>query len=71
MSMTENNTIEYPYVCQIDVSFPNSLDAKRAMQVLQVDKEPGNRVVKSFSLINKNESSSSDDDDDAVVILRV
>jgi hypothetical protein len=41
----------YPYRCQVDVSFPKPQQAEYAMKVLQVDREPGDRVVKSFSLV--------------------
>ena len=41
----------YSYACQIDVRFPNSRQAEQAVRVLQVDKEPGDRVTKSFSIV--------------------
>ena len=36
--------------CEIEITFPTSLQAQQAIQVLQVDCEPTNRVTKSFRL---------------------
>ena len=43
--MTENS-----HSCEIKVTFPTNLQATQAMQVLQVDREPTNRVSKSFRI---------------------
>jgi len=53
--LTENiiNTMEKGriYTCRIDIKFPTNLQAEQTMQVLQVDKEPGDRVIKTFSVV--------------------
>ena len=55
--------MSHPYACRIEVRFPKNEDAEQAVQGLQVDREPGDRVVKSFSVVK--------DDADAVAIMRV
>lgn len=39
------------HVCEIDVAFPTDLQAEQALQILQVDREPTDRVSKTFSLV--------------------
>ena len=41
----------YPYTCEIDVSFPTAAGAKRTRDVLSVDKELGDRVVKTIVVL--------------------
>ena len=41
----------YPYTCEIDVSFPTAASAKRTRDVLCVDKELGDRVVKTIIVL--------------------
>jgi len=43
--MTENS-----HSCEIKVTFSTNLQATQAMQILQVDREPTNRVSKSFRI---------------------
>ena len=59
--------MNYPYACRIDIRFPTHQQAEQTMQVLQVDREPGDRVVKTFSLAKTNESGSEGAD---VVVMR-
>jgi hypothetical protein len=42
-----------PHACEIRVTFPTNLQAEQTLQVLQVDKEPTNRVTKSYRLETK------------------
>jgi hypothetical protein len=42
--------MEYRYVCEIRISFPTVKHAEQTKQVLEVDQEVGERVVKSFAL---------------------
>ncbi|KAG7359863.1 transcription factor Pcc1 [Nitzschia inconspicua] len=39
------------HTCEVEVTFSTNLQAKQALQVLQVDQEPTDRVTKSFSLV--------------------
>lgn len=59
--------MNYPYACQIDIRFPTNRQAEQAIQVLQVDREPGERVVKSFSIVNAAEEEGQQ----TVAIMRV
>ena len=48
---------EYPYSCDVKISFPTDKQAEIAMKVLQVDQEVGNRVRKSFSIDSSNDEN--------------
>jgi len=54
-----------PYKCVVDVVFDSPTRAKHAMDVLSVDGELGDKVVKNFAIVS-SEGGSEDD-----VILRV
>lgn len=49
------------HVCEIYVTFPTDLQAEQALQILQVDREPTDRVSKAFALVKEesNESNGS------------
>jgi Transcription factor Pcc1 len=53
--------MSHPLKCQIDIVFPTNQQAEQALQVLQVDREPGDRVEKTFSIVQDN----------STVVLRV
>jgi len=38
------------FSCEIQVTFPTNLQAEQAMKVLRVDKEPSDRVTKTFGM---------------------
>ncbi|KAI2495126.1 hypothetical protein MHU86_19400 [Fragilaria crotonensis] len=42
----------YPYACEINVSFPTAASASRTKNVLIVDQELGNRVVKTMDVLS-------------------
>ena len=46
--------------CEIEITFPTSLQAKQAMEVLQVDQEPTTRVTKSFRLSTTAATATTD-----------
>lgn len=46
------------HVCEVLVTFPTNLQAEQAMQILQVDAEPTDRVHKSFRLENEDDAVS-------------
>jgi hypothetical protein len=48
-----------PYSCEIDISFPTAICAQQARDVLQVDEELTDSVIKSFSWIRYSESATS------------
>lgn len=54
-----------PYKCKVEVTFASPDQAKHAMDVLSVDGELGDKVVKNFALIPAEDGSEGD------VILRV
>jgi len=54
---------KYPYKCEIEVTFPSPVQARRAKSVLEVDGELGDKVIKTFSLSKSTQASSMDSDD--------
>ena len=55
-----------PYKAQVEVTFPTPTQAKHAMDVLSVDGELGDKVIKTFAIVPSAES-----DDGSGVIMRV
>ena len=47
------------HVCEIDVTFPTDLQAEQALQILQVDREPTDRVSKHFELVREEAAKDS------------
>jgi hypothetical protein len=43
----------YPYACELDIRFPTAQHAKDTMRVMEVDQELGDRVVKTFQLVDE------------------
>jgi len=48
----DTNDNNKPYKCEIDITFPTKQHAQQCMDVLSVDDEIGDRVCKSFSVID-------------------
>ena len=46
-----SKNINRPCKCTVEITFPSKRDAQRAMDVLSVDKEVGDRAAKFFTLI--------------------
>jgi hypothetical protein len=40
----------FPHACEVQVTFPTDRQAEEALQILQVDAEPTDRVTKTFRL---------------------
>ena len=54
--------INRPYKCTVEITFPSKIDAQRAMDVLSVDNEVGERAVKFFTLLPPRQRQEGDDD---------
>ena len=67
-SMSEMNETPdpRPYKAQVEVTFPTPTQAKHAMDVLSVDGELGDKVVKTFAIIPSTEEGG-----ESGVIMRV
>ena len=57
-TITKNTCVEedgprHIHACEIEVTFPTNLQAEQALQILRVDKEPTERVSKSFHLVKE------------------
>jgi hypothetical protein len=50
--LSSSTTID-KHACEIEVTFPTDLQAEQALQILQVDREPTDRVSKSFQLVSE------------------
>lgn len=53
-----------PHVCEVRVTFPTNRQAQYALQVLQVDKEPTDRVQKYMEVVYETTNDKKDDDRD-------
>jgi hypothetical protein len=54
-----STTIAARHACEIEIQFPTADQADQVMKVLQVDKEPTDRVVKSFRLIQQENGDTA------------
>ena len=60
------------HICEIEVTFPTDRQAEQALQILQVDKEPTDRVSKSFELVtNETSVDKGNEGKDTIYILKV
>ena len=55
-----------PYKAQVEVIFPTPTQAKHAMDVLSVDGELGDKVIKTFAI-----APSTEGEDESCVVMRV
>ena len=46
-----------PYKCEVDVEFPTVSHARRARDVLSVDKEIGDRTVRTLTLVSTSDAA--------------
>jgi len=66
--------MDYPYACEIDIAFPTAALAEQTKQVMQVDKELGDRVTKSFALVPQSSGAggtSESESKEASSVLRM
>mmetsp|Transcript_28733 Transcript_28733/g.52516 ORF Transcript_28733/g.52516 Transcript_28733/m.52516 type:complete len:111 (-) Transcript_28733:399-731(-) len=57
--MSKPLSTSHPYKCEVDITFPTARHAKTCMDVLSVDDEIGDRVVKSFELVSIGQAAGS------------
>jgi hypothetical protein len=43
--------MDYPYACEIELNFPTSSQAEKAVRVMQVDSELSDQVVRTFAFV--------------------
>lgn len=53
---------EKTHSCEVKISFPTDLQAQQAIQILAVDPEPTNRVVKQFRISQEADDKNSKQD---------
>ena len=59
--------VQRPYKCTVHMALPSNIYAQHLKDVISVDQEISNKVVKSFTIVNINDGiiiGSHDDDDD-------
>ena len=54
-----DSTSRPSHACEIDITFPTDLQAEQALQILQVDREPTDRVSKTFQLLREETTIGS------------
>ena len=70
VTSTDVDATHRNHSCEIEVIFPTNLQAEQALQILQVDREPTDRVSKSFHLVKK-EVDTKDGGNDTICKLKV
>ena len=53
-----NVTEDEKHACELEVTFSSAIQAEQAMQIMQVDQEPTDRVTKSFALKTSDDVTS-------------
>jgi hypothetical protein len=51
---TMTTTPAFPYTCELDVTFPTDESAIQTKEVMEVDDEVGNRVVKTLEILDED-----------------
>ena len=59
-----DNTLQRPYKCTIRISLPSNQYAQYLMDVISVDKEISNKVVKYFSVVTGRDHNIDDSSED-------
>ena len=50
--------IDRPYKCKVDIALPSPVYAQHIKDVISVDGELGNKIVKSFSIVEYDEGGA-------------
>jgi hypothetical protein len=53
-----------PYKCTVHIALPNNMYAQHLKDVISVDQEISNKVVKSFTIVNDDGIICGDDEND-------
>lgn len=53
--------IQRPYKCTVHIALPSNIYAQHLKDVISVDQEISNKVVKSFTIVNDGISSLNND----------
>jgi hypothetical protein len=68
---SERATPLFPYVGDVEISFPTMQLAEYACRVLEVDPELGDRVRRSFTLDLREEEEEKEKEEEERAILKV
>jgi hypothetical protein len=66
-----DETIDRPYKCKVDLALPSPIYARYLKDVLSVDGELGNKIIKSFSIVGVSEEDHGLQDADKGEEMRV
>ena len=65
--MADNDdNIQRPYKCTIHIALPSNQYAQHLKDVISVDQEISNKVVKSFAIVSASDINSDDDREDII-----
>jgi hypothetical protein len=56
--------LQRPYKCTVHIALPNNMYAQHLKDVISVDQEISNKVVKSFTIVNDDGIICGDDEND-------
>ena len=66
--MADNDdNIQRPYKCTIHIALPSNQYAQHLKDVISVDREISNKVVKSFAIVSASDINSDDNREDIVL----
>ena len=57
-----DDNIQRPYKCTIHIALPSNQYAQHLKDVISVDQEISNKVVKSFAIVNASDGRLNNDD---------
>ena len=60
--MADTNTIQRPYKCTVQLALPSNQYAQHLKDVISVDQEISNKVVKTFSIVSAAPSEKDEGD---------
>jgi hypothetical protein len=71
--------LQRPYKCTVHIALPNNIYAQHLKDVISVDQEISNKVVKSFTIVNNDDDgiifgnqddNDNDDENDSRVLIK-
>jgi hypothetical protein len=64
--------LQRPYKCTVHIALPNNTYAQHLKDVISVDQEISNKVVKSFTIVNNNDDGiiGGDENDISRVMIK-
>ena len=64
-----NDNIQRPYKCTIHIALPSNQYAQHLKDVISVDQEISNKVIKSFAIVSASDIDGRHNNDDRMDIV--